>query len=149
MIPQQLAYSVAGKMRLEIYQPPMSVDPENIFMTLAQTFFQQPGTQMDARFDRALAAPVEPRRSTPDNQLIPIFGPNDRCPEKKLFLAVCAVYSGWQCLAAMAKITTVYSAPKTARKELRAYRRKGPRGATARLLQVVQASTPPNPSIST
>lgn len=36
---------------------------------------------------------------------------------------------------------------KTARKELRAYRKKGPRGATARLLRLVQASAPPDPSL--
>jgi len=36
---------------------------------------------------------------------------------------------------------------KIARKELRAYRNKGPRGATARLLQLVQVSTPLNPSL--
>lgn len=36
---------------------------------------------------------------------------------------------------------------KIARKELRAYRSKGPRGATARLLQIVKASTPPSPSL--
>ena len=36
---------------------------------------------------------------------------------------------------------------KNARKELRVYRNKGPRGATARLVQIVQASTPPNSSL--
>jgi len=36
---------------------------------------------------------------------------------------------------------------KNARKELRAYRKKGPRGATARLLQVVQALSPRNSSL--
>jgi len=36
---------------------------------------------------------------------------------------------------------------RTARKELRAYRRRGPRGATARLLQLVQAVAPDQPSL--
>lgn len=36
---------------------------------------------------------------------------------------------------------------KTARKELRAYRKRGPRGATARLLKLLQASSPKDASL--
>jgi magnesium-protoporphyrin O-methyltransferase len=50
-----------------------------------------------------------------------------------------------RCHVASARITTVCA--RTARKELRAYDKRGPRGATARLLRLVQAAAPDQPSL--